>query len=144
MEQNLLIPLGHIYRNASGRVEKHMYYCVDFVASFMLQDKEYKEREVVGHLFHMYLDMLIENEDEEEDCNYLEDLKSQEFYEFIWLLYNAMYPYLAPILKKAEWYVYTMNHFQIINNNLFVQLELDGDEEPICSLANLPPLNSSI
>lgn len=144
MQQNLLIPLGHIYRNVSGWVEKHMCYCVDFVCSFMLQDKEYKEREVVGHLFHMYLDMLIENEDGDEGCTYLEDLKSQEFYEFIWLLYNAMYPYLAPVLKRAEWYIYTMEHLQIINNNLFVQLDLDGDEENPCLPPSLPPLNSSI
>lgn len=144
MQQNLYIPLGNLYRDASGAIEKHMFTCADFVCSFMLQDKEYKEREVVHHLFHMYLDMAIENDDEEEDCTYLEDLKTQEFYEFVWLLYNAMYPYLAPILKKAEWYIYTMDHFQIIGNNLYVQLELDGDEEPLCSLANLPPLNSSI
>jgi hypothetical protein len=144
MKHNLLIPLGHLYCNASGAIEKHMYTCVDFVCTFMLQDKEYKDRETVSHLFHMYLDMSIENDDEEEDCSYLEELKTQEFYEFVWLLYNAMYPYLAPVLKKADWYIYTMDHFQIINSNLFVQLDLDGDEEPLCSLLSFTPTNSSI
>lgn len=148
MQQNLLIPLGNLYSSAGGLVEKYMYYCVDFVCTFVLQDKDPKTREEVGVLFSTYLDMLVENECEDEERAMTESMAElmqvPQMYEFVWRLYVAMYPYLAPILKKAEWYIYTMEHLQIINNNLFVQLDLDGDEEPICLHPSLPPLNSSI
>lgn len=99
-------------------------------------------------LFSTYLDMLVENECEDEERAMTESMTElmqvPQVYEFVWRLYLAMYPYLAPILQKAEWYIYTMEHLQIINNNLFVQLDLDGDEEPLCLHPSLPPLNSSI
>jgi hypothetical protein len=148
MQQNLLIPLGNLYSSAGGLVEKYMYYCVDFVCSFVLQDKDPKTREEVGVLFSTYLDMLVENECEDEERAMTESMAElmqvPQMYEFVWRLYVAMYPYLAPILKKAEWYIYTMDHLQIINNNLFVQLDLDGDEENPCLPPNLPPFSSSI
>lgn len=148
MQKNLLVPLGNLYSSAGGLIEKNIYYCVDFVCSFVLQDKDPKDRDQVVVLLATYLDMLVDNECEEDDKALTEDLAEQlqtpECHEFVWQLYMAMYPYLAPILKKAEWYIYTMEHLQIINNNLFVQLDLDGDEEPICLHPSLPPLNSSI
>ena len=148
MQQNLLVPLGNLYSSAGGLIEQHMYYCVDFVCSFVLQDKDYKTYEEVGVLLNTYLDMLVENECEDEERAMTESMAElmqvPQVYEFVWRLYQAMYPYLAPILKKAEWYIYTMEHLQIINNNLFVQLELDGDEEPICLPPNFPPFSSSI
>ena len=148
MEHRLLVPLGDLYRNASGVVEKHIYYCVDFVCTFVLQDRTRKCRDEVAVLFDMYLNMLIENECDEEDIanttTTVEAMADSELFEFVWQLYQTMYPYLAPVLLKAEWYIYTMDNLQIINNNLFVHLDLDGDEDEPCSLANLPPLNSSI
>lgn len=148
MQQNLLIPLGNLYATAGGLIEKYMYYCVDFVCTFVLQDKDPKTRDEVQVLFSTYLDMLVENECEDEERAMTESmtelLQVPQAYEFVWRLYVTMYPYLAPILKKAEWYIYTMEHLQIINNNLFVQLDLDGDEENPCLPPSLPPLNSSI
>lgn len=148
MQHRLLVPLGTLFSSASGVVEKHLYYCVDFVCTFVLQDRERKDKEEVSTLFSTYLDMLIENECDESDIANttatVEAMATKELFEFVWQLYQVMYPYLAPVLKKAEWYIYTMDHLTIINNNLFVHLDLDGDEEPLCSLPNLPPLNSSI
>lgn len=148
MEQRLLVPLGNLLRNASGAIEKHIYYCVDFVCTFALQDRDPKERDVVVVLFDTFLGMLIENEcdpsDVENTLNVTETLATPEGFEFVWQLYQVMYPYLAPGLRKAEWYIYTMDHLQIINNNLFVHLDLDADEEPLCSLPNVVPTNSSI
>lgn len=146
MDANYLIPTAHIWRHVSGAVEKNIFYVVDCICSFVFQDRSYKEREELIVLYHMYLDMLIENEDEEGDMISLEDLKTSEFYEVTWQLYNAMYNYLAPILKNAEWYIYTVNHMQIVAGNLFLQLDVDGqvDEASPCSPANILPLHLSI
>lgn len=148
MQKNLLVPLGNLYSSAGGLIEKNMCYCVDFVCSFVLQDKDPKTYDEVCVLFSTYLDMFVENECEDEERAMTESMTElmqvPQVYEFVWRLYLAMYPYLAPILQKAEWYIYTMEHLQIINNNLFVQLDLDGDEENPCLPPSLPPLNSSI
>lgn len=143
MKQTYLVPLGNLFTNASGVIEKNLWYCIDAVTCFMLQDRTYRSREDVCMLFHLYLDMLIENDDEEDSLD-LEDIKTREVFDFVWSLYQRVYPYLAPILHSMDGYVYTVEHYQIINNNLYVLLDLDGEEDVPCSLANLPPLNSFI
>ena len=148
MEHQLLIPLGDLYKNANGAIERNLYYCVDFVCSYALQDRDPKAIDEVSTLFHMYLDMLVENECEETDIALteamVEELVSNNGFTFAWQLYQAMYPYLAPILKKAEWWIYTLDNLTVINNNLLVKLDLDSDEDEPGIQSVLPPTHTTI
>lgn len=135
MEQRYLIPLGNHFSTASGAVEKNIYYCVDFVITYSLQSATFLPPEELQTLFHVYLDMLIENDMTESENMELEDLKVQEFYDFVGVLYRVIFAHLAPTIARTDWHVYTIDHFQIVNNNLYIQLDLDADEEePILAL----------
>ena len=153
MEVRFLIPCGTIIQNAPGAIEKNIWYCVDFVCTYAMQDASPKTREQIGQLFHLYLDMMYENYDEDVDGDekdaigdILVNLSTQEtqaFIDFVSELYNQIRLYVHPLLDNGNNLVYCVEHMEVIHNNLLINLELDEVTEP-CGLNNIPPLVSSI
>lgn len=153
MNARFLIPCGTLLRHASGAIEKNIWYCVDFVCTYAMQDPSLKTREQITQLFHLYLDMLYTNLDEEVDGdekdaigNIMVDMSTLEcrmFIDFVYELYNQIFRYVLPLLDGGKNLVYSVEHMEVINNNLLLNLEMDevGDS---CDLNNIPPLDSSI
>ena len=152
MEARFLIPCGDMIQRASGAIEKNIWYCVDFVCTYALQDPSPKTRTQVAQLFHLYLDMMYENHDEEvdgEEKDAIGDIllnlsvyETNMFVDFVSELYNQIYRYVVPYLEGGRYLAYSVEHMEVIHNNLLINLEMD-EIEP-CALNNIPPLDSSI
>lgn len=153
MEARFLVPCANLIRHAGGAIEKNMWYCVDFVCTFAMQDPSPKERVQIEQLFHLYLNMMYENLDEEVDGeekdavgNILLDmsvLESRMFVDFLHELYTQIFRYVLPLLDRGRNLVYCVEHMEVINNNLLLNLELD-EVDTECALSNYRPLDSSI
>lgn len=145
MNFKCLIPGQDLMRNASGAIEKHLFTCLDFVCTFVLQNPEYQNKEQIANLFNMYLNMLIENDDEEDNECLAEELCTHEFIEFVWELYNQVYRYVRPMLISGRHCVYSLEHMEVINQRILFSIEVDDlDGEPECAPNSIPHLPLSI
>lgn len=70
-------------------------------------------------------------------------LESRMFVDFLHELYTQIFRYVLPLLDRGRNLVYCVEHMEVINNNLLLNLELD-EVDTECALSNYRPLDSSI
>jgi len=152
MEAKFVIPCRELMQTMSGAIEHNLWYCIDFVCTFAMQNPERLDRNNIASLFNLYLDMIYENEDVEGDEKdavgniivEMSTLENRMFVDFVFEMYNQIYVYVIPYIRNGNGVVYTVEHMEVINGDkLLINLDLD-EVKSTCALNNIPPLDSSI